>query len=217
MLKALQCILVLQSVSLSVCQSVHVSVWHAAFHGWRLPSLYAFSALPPASHGKNRPLTHTHTHTHTGAVCLGIWRSGVVNEQEVVSLPWTKWGFFFSNCRHYWGKDWGIFFKTQNLLKEAPMWEPTLSSLGQTWVLQDRAICSFSGSVQSVLNVATAPPPQYSALHFLSLTSTASKPLTFTPHNNYFWGLPQSTPLKIKNTSLSFLNFSLSLNISLSG
>ncbi len=51
-------------------------------------------------------------------------------------------------------------------------------------------------------------PPKYSALHFLSLTSTASKPLTFTPHNNYFWGLPQSTPLKIKtlhSLSLTFL------------
>ncbi len=118
---------------------------------------------------KIAPHKHTHPHTHTGAVCLGIWRSGVVNEQEVASSPWTKWGFFFSNCRHYCGKDWEIFFKTQSLLKEAPMWEPTLSSLGQTWVLQDKAICSFSGSVQSVLNVATGAPPKYSALHFLSL------------------------------------------------
>ncbi len=84
MLKALQCMLVLQSVSVSVCQCMSpCDMLH--FIAEDIPSLYAFSALPQPHMGKNSP-----SHTHTGAVCLGIWRSGVVNEQEVVSLPWTK-------------------------------------------------------------------------------------------------------------------------------
>ncbi len=125
---AAECLCLSVSACLRVTRCISwLKTFHHSMRSLHSPSLTWVKIAP-----------HTHTHTHTGAECLGIWRSGVVNEQEVVSSPWTKWGFFFSNCRHYWGKDWGIFFKTQNLLKEAPMWEPTLSSLGQTWVLQDK-------------------------------------------------------------------------------